>query len=210
MRLILASTSPRRKDLLALLGRPFEVCAPSFIERLDPHRPTEEQAKEFALNKAVSCTPSFPEDLIVGSDTVIVLDEEVIGKPRDRADAEAMLRRLMGKEHRIWTAVAVVCERHGVRDIAADTVRVQMTRWDDERLAAYLRSGESMGKAGAYSIQGAAGDLIERIDGDFTAAVGLPLRLLASLLAARGLGPLVDMEALYRARPYPNWIRFGS
>src|SRR5919106_777242 len=114
MRLILASTSPRRKDLLALLGRPFEVCA-----------------------------PSFPEDVIVGIDTVIVLDEEVIGKPRDRADAEAMLRRLMGKEHRIWTAVAVVCERHGVRDIAADSVRVWMTRWDNERLAAYLRSGES-------------------------------------------------------------------
>ena len=210
MRLILASTSPRRKELLALLGRPFEVCAPSFIERLDSHRPAEEQAKEFALNKALSCGPSFPEDLIVGSDTVIALGDEVIGKPHDRADAEAILRRLMGKEHRIWTAVAVVCERQEIRDIAADTVRVLMARWDDARLAAYLRTGESMGKAGAYSIQGAAGELIDRIDGDFTAAVGLPLRLLASLLAARGLGPLCDLEALYRTRPYPNWNCFGS
>lgn len=210
MRLILTSTSPRRKELLALLGRPFEMCAPSFIERLDSRRPAEEQAREFAFKKADSCSPSFPEDLLVGSDTIIALDNEAIGKPRDQADAESLLRRLMGREHRIWTAVAVVCARRGIRDIATETVRVRMARWDDRRVAAYVRTGEGMGKAGAYSIQGAAGDLIERIDGDFTAAVGLPLRRLASMLAARGLAPLVDTDMLYRTRPYPNWNRFGS
>jgi septum formation protein len=208
MRLILASTSPRRKELLALLEYPFDVCAPSFIEQLDSARPAEEQAREFALNKAASCVSFGSDCLILGSDTVIELDGEAIGKPRDRADAEAMLRRLMGREHRICTAVAVLdtC-RHG-RDAAVATVRVRMRRWDDAQLAAYVRTGEGLGKAGAYSIQGAAGDLIERIEGDFTAAVGLPLRLVASLLAAHGLPAPADVEQLYRARPYPNWNRF--
>jgi septum formation protein len=209
MRLILASTSPRRKELLALLAYPFEVCAPSFIERLEPQRPAEEQAREFALNKAASCASRFREGLILGSDTVIALEDEVIGKPHDRADAGAMLRRLMGREHRIYTAVGLVEPRHGIRDVAAETVRVRMRQWNDAKLDAYLRTDESLGKAGAYSIQGVAGDLIENIEGDFTAAVGLPLRLVASMLAARGLGPLADIERLYQARPYPNWNRFA-
>ena len=210
MRLILASTSPRRKELLALLEYPFEVCAPSFIEQLDPARPAEEQAREFALNKAVSCASRCPDGLILGSDTVIALDDEVLGKPRDRADAETMLRRLMGREHRICTAVAILDTRREVSEAAAAVVRVWMRRWDDARLAAYLGTGESLGKAGAYSIQGVAGDLIEHIEGDFTAAVGLPLRLVASMLAGHGLAVVADIEALYRARPYPNWNRFAS
>lgn len=208
MRLILASTSPRRKELLALLGYPFDVCAPSFIEDLDPARPAEEQAREFALSKAVSCEPRCPDSLILGGDTVIALEDDVIGKPRDRADAETLLRRLMGKEHRICSAVVLVDTRRGTRDAAVATVRVWMKQWDDARLAAYLRTGESLGKAGAYSIQGAGGELIDRIEGDFTAAVGLPLRLVAAMLAAHGLIVPVDLDKLYRARPYSNWNRF--
>jgi septum formation protein len=209
MRLILASTSPRRKELLTLLGYRFDVCAPSFIEELDSARPVEEQALEFALSKAVSCESRCPESLILGGDTVIALEGEVLGKPRDCADAEAMLRRLMGKEHRICSAVAVVDTRRGIRDAAVETVRVWMKEWDDVRLAAYLRTGESLGKAGAYSIQGTAGELIDRFEGDFTAAVGLPLRLVATMLAANGLIAPVDLETLYRERPYPNWNRFS-
>jgi septum formation protein len=209
MRLILASTSPRRQELLALLEYPFEICAPTFVEQLDPAGAAEKQAKEFALNKAASCVSAGAQSLILGSDTVITVEDEVIGKPRDRADAEAMLRRLMGREHRIYTAVAVVDTSRGIRDVTAAAVRVWMKQWDDARLAAYLRTGESLGKAGAYSIQGSAGDLIDRIDGDFTAAVGLPLRLVATMLAANGLIVPVDLEKLYRERPYPNWNRFA-
>jgi septum formation protein len=208
MRLILASTSPRRKELLALLEYPYDVCAPTFIEQLDPACGAEKQAQEFALNKAASCVSAGAEGLVLGSDTVIAVEDEVIGKPRDRADAEAMLRRLMGREHCICTAVAVINTRRGIRDVAASTVRVWMKQWSDARLAAYLRTGESLGKAGAYSIQGGAGDLIDRIDGDFTAAVGLPLRLVASMLAVNGLIVPVDLDKLYRERPYPNWNRF--
>lgn len=209
MRLVLASTSPRRMDLLTLLGHPFEVCAPSFVERLDPRRSAEEQVREFALEKAASCADHFPEDLVLGSDTVIALDDEVIGKPRDIADAEAMLRRLMGRTHTVLTGVALLCRRRNIRETAVACVRVVMKRWDDERLAAYLRTRESLGKAGAYSIQGAAGDLIERIDGDFTAAVGLPLRSVASMLETHGMRLVTDIEALYRTRPYPNWSSFA-
>jgi septum formation protein len=209
MRLILASTSPRRKELLTLLGYRFDVCAPSFIEELDPARPAEEQAREFALNKAVSCESRCPESLILGGDTVIAVADDVIGKPRDRRDAAAMVRRLMGREHRICSAVAVVNTYRGSRDTAVATVRVWMKQWDTGRLAAYLQTGEGLGKAGAYSIQGAAGELVDRIEGDFTAAVGLPLRLAASMLAAHGLSAPVDIERLYRLRPYANWNRFA-
>lgn len=210
MRLVLASTSPRRQELLTLLGHPFEVCAPSFVERLDPRRSAEDQVREFALHKAASCAERFPETLVLGSDTVIALDDEVIGKPRDLVDAETMLRRLMGRAHSVLTGVALLCRRRDVREVAVACVSVVMKRWDDERLAAYLRTRESLGKAGAYSIQGGAGELIERIDGDFTAAVGLPLRLVASMLERHGVRPMTDIEALYRVRPYPNWSVFSS
>ena len=95
MRLILASTSPRRKDLLALLGYPFDVVPPVFTECLTPGQPADTQAKEFAFQKAASCAVREPDATVLGSDTVIALDEEVIGKPRDLRDAEIMLRLLM-------------------------------------------------------------------------------------------------------------------
>jgi septum formation protein len=209
MRLVLASTSPRRKELLGLLGYSFDVCAPTFVERLSPDRSADMQAREFARNKALSCAPRFSDHIILGSDTVIDMEGTVIGKPGDVAEARAMLRSLMGREHRVCTAVAVLAGRKSVPAVATETVRVWMKQWDDERLTAYLGTGESLGKAGAYSIQGEGGELIERIEGDFTAAVGLPLRLTASMLDACGMGPLIDIDALYRARPYPNWSRFA-
>ena len=208
MRLILASTSPRRKELLALLGYPFDVVPPSFTERLTPGQPAETQAKEFAFQKAASCAAFLPDATVLGSDTVIALDDEVIGKPRDLRDAEIMLRRLMGRRHVIYTAVALVQRRHGVRDIALASVSVRMKRWNDAQLAAYMESAEGLGKAGAYSIQGVGGQLVERIEGDFTAAVGLPIQLVATMLSLRGVGPLTNVEQLYHTRPYPNWNRF--
>jgi septum formation protein len=209
MRLILASTSPRRKELLALLEYPFEICVPAFVERLDPGRPPQEQAEAFALQKAASCAAGHSGAFILGSDTVIALDNAPIGKPRDPADAAAILRRLMGRDHHVCTAVALLYPDGDVRDVASAIVQVRMNRWDDARLASYVRTEECLGKAGAYSIQGAAVDLIESIEGDFTAAVGLPLRLVASMLTAHGLRPAVDIDALYRARPYPNWPCFA-
>lgn len=208
MRLILASTSPRRHELLALLGVPFDVVAPPFIEQVQPQLSAEEQAVEFAAGKARSCQSSCPDALILGSDTLINLGAEVLGKPVDVADAEVMLRRLAGQTHRIVTAVALAGPEPDRCDVRLAEVQVTMKPLNEVSLAAYLRTGDSLGKAGAYSIQGGGAAFIERIEGDYTAAVGLPLRLVAEMLRQRGLSCPVDTEQLYARRPYPNWDRF--
>jgi len=209
MPLILASTSPRRKELLALLQLPFEVVEPDFQERIHADLPPEAQAWTFALGKAQSCAQPHADSLVLGSDTLIAVGETILGKPADRAEAAAMLRRLRGRDHRIYTAVALCCGARKIQEVAVDTVRVWMTPFSDADLEHYLASGEWQGKAGAYSIQGRGGSLIERIEGDFTAAVGLPLRLVASLLQKHGLPVPVDVEHLYRTKPYPNWGTFS-
>jgi len=208
MRLILASTSPRRHELLTLLGLPFEVVAPPFVEQIRPHLSAEEQAVEFAAGKAKSCLSSHPDALILGSDTLIHLGAEVLGKPVDLADAEVMLRRLAGHKHRIVTAVALAGPDPDRCDVRLAEVLVTMKSLNEAALAGYLRTGESLGKAGAYSIQGGGAAFIERIEGDFTAAVGLPLRLVVEMLQQQGLSCPVDIEQLYAGRPYPNWDRF--
>ena len=208
MRLILASTSPRRHELLTLLGLPFEVVAPPFVEQIRPHLSAEEQAVEFAAGKAKSCLSSHPDALILGSDPLIHLGAEVLGKPVDLADAEVMLRRLAGQKHRIVTAVALAGPEPERCDVRLAEVLVTMKSLNEAALAGYLRTGESLGKAGAYSIQGGGAAFIERIEGDFTAAVGLPLRLVVEMLQQRGLSCPVDIEQLYAGRPYPNWDRF--
>jgi len=206
--LVLASTSPRRKELLALLQVPFEVVEPNFDERIHADIPPEAQARTFALGKARSCMQRYADSLVVGSDTLIAVGEIILGKPAERAQANAMLRRLRGREHRIYTAVAVCCDRRKIQDVAVDSVQVWMKPFSDADLEAYLATGEWQGKAGAYSIQGRGGDFIERIEGDFPAAVGLPLRLTASLLQRHGLSVPADVEQLYRTKPYPNWSAF--
>ena len=208
MRLILASTSPRRHELLTLLGLPFEVVAPPFVEQIRPHLSAEEQAVEFAAGKAKSCLSSYPDALILGSDTLIHLGAEVLGKPVDLADAEVMLRRLAGQKHRIVTAVALAGPEPDRCDVRLAEVLVTMKPLNDAALAAYLQTGDSLGKAGAYSIQGGGAAFIERIKGDYTAAVGLPLQLVAEMLRQRGLCCPVDIDQLYARRPYPNWDRF--
>ncbi len=208
MPLVLASTSPRRKELLALLQLPFEVADPEYNELIHAEVPPEAQAWTFALGKAQSCARRHAGSLVLGSDTLIAVGETVLGKPADRAQANAMLRRLRGRDHRIFTAVALYDPARNVQDVAVEIVQVTMKPFSDAELEAYLATEEWRGKAGAYSIQGQGGSLIERIEGDFTAAVGLPLRLTASLLAKHGLSVPVDVEQLYRAKPYPNWSSF--
>jgi len=205
MPLVLASTSLRRKELLALLHVPFEVVDPKFNERIHAEVPPEAQAWTFALGKAQSCARQHADSLVLGSDTLIAVGETILGKPADRAQAGAILRRLRGREHHIYTAVALCYAARRIQDVAVDRVRVWMPPFSDADLDAYLATGEWQGKAGAYSIQGRGGSLIERIEGDFTAAVGFPLRLTASLLQRHGLSVPVDVEQLYRTKPYPNW-----
>ncbi|MCX5724257.1 MAG: Maf family protein [Nitrospirae bacterium] len=210
MQLILASTSPRRRELLALLGVPFDVRDPSFEERLEPGRSAIEQVQDFAQGKARSVAQQEPKAVVLGSDTVIELDHEVLGKPADLAEARSMLRRLAGRDHRVLTAVALVCPARAIDVVALSAAIVRMKPYEASGHERYLATGESFGKAGAYSIQGAGGDLIESIEGDFPTVVGLPLRLVARLLVQAGMSLPVDLEALYAARPYPNWARFSG
>jgi septum formation protein len=208
MSLILASTSPRRHELLALLGIPFEEKSPSFEERLVPGLPAIEQVQSFAQGKARSVASQEPDAIVLGSDTVIELDRDVLGKPADLAEARAMLRRLAGRDHQVHTAVALVCSARAIDVVALSTAVVRMKPFDAQVHERYLAMGESLGKAGAYSIQGQGSDLIDSIAGEFTTVVGLPLRLVAQLLTQAGLRVPVDLDELYVTKPYANWARF--
>ncbi|MEQ1562104.1 MAG: septum formation protein Maf [Nitrospira sp.] len=209
MSLILASTSPRRRELLALLGIPFDVISPSFEERLVPSLSAIEQVQSFAQGKAQSVARLEPEAIVLGSDTVIELDHHVLGKPADLAEARAMLRRLAGRDHRVLTAVALVCSARAMDVVALSSAVVRMKPFDAQAHDHYLATEESLGKAGAYSIQGSGGDLIDSITGDFPTVVGLPLRLVAQLLSQAGVSLPVDLEQLYAVKPYANWARFS-
>jgi septum formation protein len=208
MSLILASTSPRRHELLALLGLLFDVKTPSFEERLVADRPAIEQVMSFAQGKARSVAKQEPEAIVLGSDTVIELDHSVLGKPVDLAEARTMLRRLAARDHYVHTAVALVCLARAIDVVGSSTAVVRMKPLDERVYEHYLATGESLGKAGAYSIQGEGGDLIDSVDGDFPTVVGLPLRLVARLLTQAGMRVPIDLDQLYVSRPYANWARF--
>ncbi|MDH4188149.1 MAG: Maf family protein [Nitrospira sp.] len=210
MRLILASTSPRRRELLALLGLTFEVCPPTFVEQPIPGLPPLEQVARFALEKARSVARTCPEDLVLGSDTVIESNGRLLGKPRDLEDARAMLTSLAGRSHFVHTAVALCGRVRGIEVVDVAIATVYMKPDIGGAVDRYLATEESLGKAGAYSIQGQGADLIEAVNGDYTTVVGLPLRVSARLLRSVGYPVPLDVEELYRRKPYPNWNRFTS
>lgn len=207
--LILASTSPRRRELLALLGLPFEVDDPGYAEAAIPGEVPVSLARAFALGKATAAAWRHPAAIVVGSDTLIEVDGDVLGKPVDVGEARAMLRRLQGRMHLIHSGVAVVQSSRRLEEVGVESVRVEMRALRDDEIDAYVATGEWQAKAGAYSIQGVGGALIDRIVGDFPAVVGLPLRLTAELLGRAGLRSAIEIETLYRQKPYPNWAKFS-
>jgi len=206
---MLASTSPRRRALLALLGISFEVCNPSCDEYLVPGRSARQSASFFARAKAHSVAKVYPEAIVLGSDTLIELDGVVIGKPSDLGEARKTLRLLAGRRHLVHTAVTLSLSSHHIDRTQIETAHVWMKPYDAGVHDQYLATGDSLGKAGAYSIQGPGSDLIERLEGDFTAIVGLPLRLVAGLLAQAGLRIPVDIDRLYDSKPFENWARMA-
>jgi septum formation protein len=209
MQLILASTSPRRREILALLGLPFQVIAPPFEEIIVRRRSVEEEVTAFALEKARSVAAEHPQDIVIGSDTMITLDGEKFGKPADLDDARRMLRAFSGKRHRIYTSVAIVDGAGGPGLRRVEEVSVLMRPYTDREITDYLAWGESLDKAGAYSIQGEGSRLIASIDGDYLAAVGMPLMPIAGYLRERGLAFPLDIERLYMEKSFLNWRNFG-
>ena len=208
MTLILASTSPRRREILGLLGLPFEVIAPPFEEQISPTLSIDDEVRGFALGKARTVALDHPDAIIIGSDTMISLDGVKLGKPAGLADARRMLQALSGKIHRIYTAVALI---DGVADRSLDIVEevsVKMWPLSDKEIDMYLACNESLDKAGAYSIQGRGAALIEAISGDYLAAVGLPLKPIADYLANRGIVFSLDVDRLYADKAFLNWRSF--
>ncbi|MGQ0694604.1 MAG: Maf family protein [Nitrospiraceae bacterium] len=210
MQLVLASTSPRRRELLALLGLSFEVCSPTFKEHPIAGLSPLDQVTHFALEKARSVASGRSRDLVLASDTVIELHGQLLGKPLNLRDARAMLIGLAGRSHRVHTAVALCSQGKGIESVEVATATVHMKTDVNQALDRYLATQESLGKAGAYSIQGLGGELIERIDGDYTTVVGLPLKVVARLLLSAGYPIPHDVEDVYRRKPYPNWSRFAA
>ncbi len=190
MALILASASPRREELLRQAGCAFTVIASEAEEENDRPLPPAELAIDHALAKARDVAlRASPGDVVVGADTIVVLDGQVFGKPRDLADARRMLAALAGREHQVITGVAVAYGGAAWTDFAVTAVRFRAV--GQEEIERYLAGGEPLGKAGAYAIQGVGALLVEGITGCYTNVVGLPLVTLDKLLRrAVGVGLL--------------------
>ncbi len=208
MRLILASTSPQRRQIFALLGIPFDVIEPTFEERVSADLSIRDEVLAFALGKARSVALYHADAIVIGSDTMIALDGDKFGKPSDRNDARRMLRALSGKTHRIFTGVAIIDRAGGTGLEIVAQIDVDMRQLSATEIDSYLACDESSDKAGAYSIQGQGAELIAAIRGDYLAAVGMPLIPIADYLTARGLSFSLDVGQLYRDKSLLNWRRF--
>jgi septum formation protein len=185
MKLILASSSPRRAELLRGAGIAFEACAPQVEEIRHPNEPVEKMVARFAEAKAHAAAESVGEHIrtiIVGADTAVELDGAIFGKPRDAADAREMLCYLSGRTHYVLTGIFVLRLPDGATRSAVERTAVTFAPLDPREIEAYVTSGEPFDKAGGYAIQGRAGRYIPRIDGCYFNVVGLPLAKLHALL----------------------------
>ncbi len=174
------------------------------------HRSAGDLVADFARAKAESVAAQEPRALVLASDTLIDCDGIALGKPRDLAEARSMLKRLAGRAHLVKTAVTAVCRAVGFQATQISTARVWMNPFDERLHERYLATEDSLGKAGAYSIQGPGAELIERLEGDFTTVVGFPLRVVARLLEQGGMPVPVDVDSLYKSKPYGTWSRFSA
>lgn len=178
--IILASGSPRRKELLKSTGLSFKQVIPGMEEIADESLPPKEQAAELALQKAEFVLKDYPDSIIIGADTIVVYDGNVLGKPKDKSDAFRMLNMLSGDYHEVYTGLAVInCEKK-----INETVRtiVRFKELSASEIEAYIETGEPLDKAGSYGIQGLGALFVESIGGDYSNVVGLPLFKLYSIL----------------------------
>ena len=185
---ILASASPRRKELLKKAGYNFKVVLPDIDESVIPAEGIEpcEYAKRLALAKAKSVAAGFPNRLIIGADTVVDFEGEIIGKPRDAKEAEEITRKLFSRPHKVITAVAIVRLSDGVEMVEGDATVVYPKKMTDEQIAKHIEDGSWRGKAGAYAIQEGGDQFVEKIDGSLTNVMGLPIELVQRLLERIG------------------------
>ena len=185
MELILASGSPRRRELLEKLNVPFEVIVSECDETLPEDTPAESAAELLAVRKAAAVAKLHPGACVIGADTTVVLDGDILGKPADEADCKRMLEMLSGRKHTVYTGVAVFWEGHSVS--FSDETEVQFYPLSGAEIAAYAATPEPYDKAGAYGIQGQGALLVAGIHGDYYNVMGLPIARLARQLRQFGI-----------------------
>ncbi len=185
MKIILASASPRRKELLELIGLNFIIKPGNIEEKMDENLSISERVEKLALQKAEDIALSVQaESLVIGADTIVEIDGEILGKPKDKDDAKRMLNLLSGKNHNVITAVAFVpTSKNYSTVISYESTKVKFKELSDTEIDNYVNTGEPMDKAGAYAIQGLGVMIVEGIIGCYTNVVGLPVPLLTRILA---------------------------
>ena len=189
MDIILASQSPRRRELLERMGLPFRIITPDIDEHMERELPPGELVAAISAEKAGAvAAQAGPGAVVIAADTVVALDGAVLGKPADESDAARMLSALSGRTHQVFTGLTVACGAD-VRTVSEETA-VTFRPLTAEEIAAYVRTGEPMDKAGAYGIQGYGCLLVEGISGDYFNVVGLPVCRLGKILARFGVEPL--------------------
>lgn len=184
-RVVLASASPRRRELLNLIGIPHDVRPANVDETMRPREAPRRHAERLAREKASAIAVRDPDLITIGADTVVVINRKVLGKPADAADAARMLGMLSGREHTVITAVAVA--RGKKLRSAIEEVCVKFRPLRDDEIEAYIATGEPMDKAGAYGIQGFGATIVEGIEGDYFSVMGLPLVRLVGLMRDVGV-----------------------
>lgn len=187
-RIILASSSPRRRELLSTLGFAFDVMHPSADETVSGDETPEDFALRVSAEKAASVSGSLGEGaVVIGADTIVVVDGEILGKPEDPEEASSMLRKLSGKEHHVFTAFSIVKPKNEIlhSEIVDTSVRVKPLAASE--IEGYIKTGEPMDKAGAYGIQGIGSFMVRGIEGSYSNVVGLPVEELLAALKKLGI-----------------------
>lgn len=183
-RLVLASASPRRRELMTMMGLDFLVCPADVDEHV-----TGEPQKAVALlaeRKAIAAAALHPHDTVLGSDTLVFCEGETLGKPRDEADALRMLQMLSDNTNTVYTGVCLIDGATGKKLIRTDSAKVHFVPLDRDSMLRYVRSGEPMDKAGAYAVQGMGGMFVSSIEGSPSTVIGLPMHLVREMLRAVG------------------------
>ncbi len=184
---MLASTSPRRRKLLAESDIEFIAVDPIDVaEDIEPEETPEALVIRHALAKARSVVPDYDDALIIGADTVVFVDGEILGKPADEGQAEAMLAQVAGRSHFVSGGIAVIDSGGGREEAAYQRTKVHFKKLSPQEITRYVATGEPMDKAGAYAIQGKGAFIVDRIEGDYFNVVGLPMCLLGRVLAGFG------------------------
>lgn len=185
MEIVLASASPRRQELLRQVGVSFTVIPSAVDEQVEVAMSPSGLVEHLALSKARDVASKHPDKLVLGADTIVVIDGDILGKPKDRSDAIAMLERLAGREHQVFTGVSIVGPQRELVFHEVTGVRFRpLSRMEIER---YIDSGEPMDKAGAYGVQGLGAAIVSSVQGDYFTVVGLPLCRTVQMLSQFGV-----------------------